>query len=362
LAQPAADQFLVTIPIQNLYYLFCYAWARFPEGALADVGIEACPDLPNLFARVLVNGVNKLIRRGLDRGYVGVTEETRSPRGRLLIDRIAKEQTLRRGSVFCQFDELQHDVLHNQILKATALALAREENIVPALSHELRMIARRLVGITEIPITADVFGRVQLFRNNRQYALLMRLCEFVFRSRLPCPDGKTSRFADILKDEEKMSRVFEEFLRNFYFYEQNRFTVSSENMYWNARSYSAGGMSLIPIMKTDVTLRCPSKIIVMDAKFYAEPFPRSYGVRKLRPAHLYQLFAYLKHASQSSPSTPVEGALIYAAAEEGFLEHYQIEGHAVTIAAIDLMKPWPLIHSELLKLVADSIPLELPAN
>ena len=108
----------MTIPIRNLYYLFCYAWERYPEGGSTEVGIDDCPDLPNLFARVLINGVNRLLRRGLDRGYLSFEEELRSPRGRILIDRTIKEQTLQRGGVYCQIDELRHDVLHNQIIKA----------------------------------------------------------------------------------------------------------------------------------------------------------------------------------------------------------------------------------------------------
>ena len=54
------------IPIKNLYYLFCYAWARFPQGGSVEVGVEESPDLPNLFGRLLVRGVNQLLRRGMD--------------------------------------------------------------------------------------------------------------------------------------------------------------------------------------------------------------------------------------------------------------------------------------------------------
>src|SRR5687767_201482 len=108
----------MTIPIRNLYYLFCYAWQRFPEGGAVEVGIDESPDLPNLFARLLINSANRLMRRGLDRGYCETNEETRAPRGRMLLAEIAKRQTLRRGSVVCAFDELTADVLHNQIIKA----------------------------------------------------------------------------------------------------------------------------------------------------------------------------------------------------------------------------------------------------
>ena len=51
----------MTIPIRNLYYLFCYAWRRFPPGGAVETGVDASPDLPNLFARLLVNDVRTLL-------------------------------------------------------------------------------------------------------------------------------------------------------------------------------------------------------------------------------------------------------------------------------------------------------------
>ena len=105
-----------------------------------------------------------------------------------------------------------------------------------------------------------------------------------------------TRFSDILNDEEKMSRVFEEFLRNFYYYEQSSYSVSSEEMRWRVNEAN-GDVSLIPVMRTDITLRSQFKTIVMDAKFYADPFPLSYGSPKLRAGHLYQLYAYMKNAA-----------------------------------------------------------------
>ncbi len=78
----------------------------------------------------------------------------------------------------------------------------------------------------------SIFRSVQLSRNSAQYSALMRLCEFVCREMLPNEDGSGSRFSDILRDEERMSRVFEDFLRNFYFYEQSAFKVRREDMRW----------------------------------------------------------------------------------------------------------------------------------
>ena len=36
------------IPIQNIYYLYLYAWQRFHQGVQITVGEDWGPDLPNL--------------------------------------------------------------------------------------------------------------------------------------------------------------------------------------------------------------------------------------------------------------------------------------------------------------------------
>lgn len=348
----------MTIPIRNLYYLFCYAWERYPEGGTTEVGIDDCPDLPNLFARILVNGTNRLLRRGLDRGYLTFEEEKNSPRGRILLDRTMKEQTLKRGTVYCLIDELQRDVLHNQIIKATAKLLLRDAKLAPSLAHELRLIDHKLNDISDVRLTIDLFRRVQLFRNNGQYLALIRLCEFVCRDQLPEEAGLGGRFTDIQRDEERMSRVFEDFLRNFYFYEQVEFTVGREDMRWRVDASPGGDPSLMPIMRTDVTLRSEDCTIVMDAKYYADPFARSVGVPKFRSAHLYQLFAYMKHAAdRGGAAHPVKGVLVYASPANQTLHRYRLDGHEIAIAAIDLSQPWPEIHKILLELL-DSLTVD----
>ena len=135
----------MTIPIRNLYYLFLYAWARFPGGAIGEAGIDESPDLPNLFAKLLSAGTRRLFRRGLDRGYKTFTDEMVGPRGRLRLDRMIKEATQLRGTAVCDFDELTHDVLHNQILKATLTNLARCVDVEQGTRHELRSLAQAVL-------------------------------------------------------------------------------------------------------------------------------------------------------------------------------------------------------------------------
>lgn len=338
----------MSIPIRNLYYMFCYAWQKMPDTSEIAVGAEDAPDLLNLFAKLTASGINGIIRRGLDRGYVGFVEETRAPRGKMLMDAVLKEQTLRRGSVVCSFDELTPDILHNQVLKATARKLSRSYGVDPALAHELIVIQKRLSHVSDIRVTASTFGRIQLCRNTRQYVPLLRLCEFVHRRLLPVPGGDGFMFSGFLEDEVAMSNLFEEFLREFYRHEQNEYKVSSEQMQWHGVATDPGGWSVMPLMVTDITLRSPSSAIVMDAKYYKEPMVSAFGSPKLRAAHLYQLSAYMQRtaAGQSPPS--VSGALIYGVKDSPFSLGYVLNGHTVRAEGVDLSLPWPNVRSRLL--------------
>lgn len=340
------------IPIKNLYYIFCYAWANFPSGGMVEVGKDDAPDLQNLFTKLLIENLNRIIRRGVARGYVSREEDLKGPRGRLLLDEIIKRQTLLRREAACQFDELQTDILKNQIVKATAKMLERSPNVEKPYRHELGSLARRLDAVSDIRLSSGAFRRVQISRNDRSYGMLMKLCEFVFLSALPEEDGAGAGFADVLDDEVIMSTVFEDFLRNFFVHEQAEFTVSRDQYYWDAVSLTETGSNLLPVMQTDIVLRSPDRTIVADAKYYREALKgREKSTPKLISSNLYQLFTYLHHAQRREPGKQIDGMLIYPTVGYELREEYALSGHRVCISTINLDQDWPKIHDDLIGLL-----------
>ena len=177
-----------------------------------------------------IGGTRRLLRRGLDRGYETFTDELIGPRGRLRLDRMVKETTQLRGTAICDFDELTHDVLHNQILKATLTDLARCSEVEKEIRHDLRSLARRLHDVADIRLSTSCFRRIVISRNNREYIFLIRLCEFVFWSLMPEEGGATARFQQVLDDEVRMSAVFEDFLRNFFQLHRTEYRVRAESL------------------------------------------------------------------------------------------------------------------------------------
>jgi 5-methylcytosine-specific restriction enzyme subunit McrC len=107
------------IPIENIYYLYCYAWNRFEEAQSIQLGAGKSPDLPNLLGRVLLHGTRMLLRRGLDRNYRDCMDEIATVRGRIELGASLRLRARSMRRLVCEFDELSHDLLHNQIIKAS---------------------------------------------------------------------------------------------------------------------------------------------------------------------------------------------------------------------------------------------------
>lgn len=60
----------MAIPLENVYYLLCYAWNRLDARDRVDVSAVPGNRIENLLAKVLIEGTAHLLRSGLDRSYV----------------------------------------------------------------------------------------------------------------------------------------------------------------------------------------------------------------------------------------------------------------------------------------------------
>lgn len=337
--------------------MLLYAWGYFRSSDVKSVGEDDSPDLPTLLAKVLVDRTHRLLRQGLDRGYLEIREDTRTPRGRLCLGEMVKRQTRLRGVAVCDFDELTPDVLHNRILLETLIRLASSDRLDRYVRHDLLLTARRMGGVSRIRLTSDVFRRVQLSRNNAQYGLLMHICELLFHDLMPDTQDGSRRFLGVAHDQIRMSALFEDFLRKFYDIELAEGSARAEIMAWDATSPTPADLGYLPVMKTDITIRLPGRVIVVDAKYYPSHLVRNqFGSERLISGHLYQLSTYLAHVGLREDTDQISGILIYPQNGEPVELHYQLLGYPVTIASIDLSAAWTDIHDRLLLLARRSGP------
>ncbi len=346
------------IPIQNIYYLLCYAWNKLEERNVVDVsGIESTSVL-DLFAKVLIGGLRHLFKRGIDRGYVTYAEDTKCLRGKICFAPTIKRNLLMKAQVFCEYDELNHNVLHNQIIKASLGSLIRVEGLNIELKDELIGLYRKLQEIDDIQLSSAIFSRVQLHRNNGFYDFLLKICELIYDNLLITEDPGKSKFRDFLQDETKMAYLFEEFVRNFYKIElaskYHGYKVKgSEYIFWDVKEADGDGENFLPVMKTDISIRTPSAYIIIDTKYSKETL-QSYHKKTVKSKDLYQLFAYLKNIEKRGGEfINCEGILLYPTVDQDLDLKYEIQGHKISVRTIDLSKDWRKIHNDLMLIVGE---------
>jgi 5-methylcytosine-specific restriction enzyme subunit McrC len=337
------------IPIQNIYFLLCYAWDKLEEKDVVDVDPVGVTELVDLFARVLINGTNHLLKRGFDRNYVAHEEWTSRLRGKINFDTVAKTGAVT-ATLPCEFDELSYDVLHNQLLKATIRRLIRAPGISRENAEVLNGLSRQLAEVRDIEITSRLFGQVQLNRNNKFYDFLMKVCELIHHNLLISETAGRSHFIDFTRDEMQMAALYEGFVRNFYRL-HSRYKVKREDIRWTWIPEDQAAAGLLPKMQTDVSLMSDDRKIIIDCKYTPKVTQRHYQAEAdtLRSTHLYQLNAYLDNLLPQDAGC--EAMLLYPTTDKPMSHAYMHKGHKISIRTIDLGQPWQEIHRHLLELV-----------
>ena len=338
------------VPLANIYYLLCYVWDQLPARDLIDVGSIPGNRIENLLGTVMKEGVARLLRQGLDRGYVDFDEEGRRFRGKLLMTETMSRALLPNGYVACRIDDLTYDVPHNRVVKAAMRALAGLKELDPHLRQALRDHCRRMDEVADVELSLRAFRNVQLHRNAARYALLVHVAYLVAQSLFPEEGSSRRRFHRLDENEQFMGRLFERFVRKFLQREQSEYYVRAEKVTWNQGVMTDSDRSWLPEMKTDVVLNKLSRRLVIETKYYAEPYQENRGRRTIRSEHLYQLLAYISHLRSPDRPNP-DGMLLYARAEQDYEMNYELAGQCVLVRTLNLNQNWEHIHRDLLALV-----------
>jgi 5-methylcytosine-specific restriction enzyme subunit McrC len=338
------------IPIGNIFYLFCYAWNRFKEGAHTRVAAENAPDTPHLFARALLAALEAIGARALDRDYVEREADLRHIRGKINISRSMRLSVTHPGYAACVFSELEQDVIPNQIIKATLKQLIKTNVLESAARDAVFGRARWFADVSDVRVDTSMFRRVKLHRNNGHYGLALAICELIHHCLLPDEHNGGYRFRAPEDDDTLMAKVFEDFLRNFWRLEQSEYKVSVEQLSWAAIG-SPDHLALLPDMRTDVVLRRPGRTIIADAKYYRSAVTSYFGVDKLISANIYQIQAYMR-AMERTKGGETEGLLVYPTTSRTLELDYRIDDRMLRVRTVDLSAPWPDIALRLRSILA----------
>jgi 5-methylcytosine-specific restriction enzyme subunit McrC len=340
------------IPIENIYFLLCYAWNKLYEKKRINISIEDATELVDLFAKILINTTKTLLKRGLDHNYIDKIDEIPGIKGKLLFSQTIKSGILQKQRTICIYDEFSSNILTNQILVTTLHQLVKTKGLDKNLKNEMLLLMRMFPDISRIKISSSLFRKIRLNRNNKFYGFILNVCQIIYESLLPTENEGEYAFTDFLRDENKMAYLFESFVRNFYSIEQNKYRVGREIIYWDFEEVGDSNNAYLPQMRTDITLESENSKIIIDAKFYSETMSKNYGQKKIQSANLYQLFSYLMNQRDDSEKTlSATGILLYPTVDEDYDLRYRYGTHEIQIRTVNLNSNWRNISNRLKKII-----------
>lgn len=333
------------IPIKNLYYMLCYSWDHLSEMGEAEVLGDDDKDLPNLLTRILLVKLRSLIKRGFYREYVELKEETSTLRGKVLFSESIATTSFKRGKMHVRYEEMSHDILHNQLIKSTLQQLVKMKELDEELRKQTSNLANYFHEVTPIKLNRELFNGIKLHRSNRHYRFVLDICQFLMESSLLNEEDNTSSFADFYRDPREMAMLFENFVRNFFRNELQSYNVSRETIYWQAEGDND---RYLPRMQTDITLKSQQRKIIIDTKYYQQTLTSNRGSEKVHSGNLYQLYAYLNNQKSDLLTS---GMLLYPEVNHTLDLDYQIQEYGIQVCTVDLNLAWRKIHERLLEII-----------
>jgi 5-methylcytosine-specific restriction enzyme subunit McrC len=348
------------IPIQNVYYMLSYAFQVLNAQGYKNIATERFHNTAELMAAILAKGIAIQIKRGLGKEYIPQTEALSALRGKLDIAESIKTQAILKKQMVCTYDDFSVNGTMNRIIKATVELLLKSD-ISKTRKKELRKLMVFFLDVEPIDLYS-VNWNIQYNRNNQTYRLLISVCYLVVKGLLQTNSDGSIRLMDFL-DEQRMHRLYEKFILEYYRKEFPEITANASKIPWQLDD---GNGTMLPEMNTDIMLTYGNRVLIIDAKYYTHTAQSQFGKHTLHSGNLYQIFAYVKNKDYelADKSHEVSGMLLYAKTDEEVFpdNQYLMSGNKITVKTLDLNCDFTDIAKQLNAIVSEHFGIEKRAT
>ena len=345
-----------SILIKNIYYMLTYAFQVLRQSNFEEIDSEEFENIQDLFATILSKGLAQQLKQGLYREYITVNEELSTLRGKVDITSSIKLKMQRKRFLGCEHDELSENNRFNQIIKTTANLLVRQSSVSTEHKAELKKEILFFSNVDEIAPSLIRWDTLKFQRNNQGYKMLLNVCYFVLEGLLYSDEQGDFKVASFL-DEQRMCHLYERFILEYYRYHyKGIITANSTQVKWNVDD---GVIDFLPIMQTDIMLKCKGKTLIIDAKYYGRTMQTGqYNATTLHSNNMYQIFTYVKNQDVAGDGS-VSGMLLYAKTDEAITPNNQfmMHGNKISVKTLDLNIAFKDIASQLDSIAQDHFDL-----
>jgi 5-methylcytosine-specific restriction enzyme subunit McrC len=342
-----------SIFIKNIYYMLSYAFTSLNQSNFEDVAMEEFENMHNLFAAILSKGIGQQLKQGLYREYLNKKENMAVMRGKIDIPGTIQKKIAHQQVLACEYDELSENNTLNQILKTTAMILLRHSKVDAEYKDALKKEMLFFSHVDTMDPAAIKWSSIRFQRNSQTYRMLISICQLILQGMLLTTDSGDYKLASFI-DEQRMSRLYEKFILEYYIKEYPELNASASQIPW---VLDDGIGTMLPVMQSDIMLSHGDKVLIIDAKYYTYTTQVQYDIHSLHSGNLYQIFTYVKNKDAELAGQPheVSGMLLYARTDETTQpdNEYQMSGNKISVKTLDLNRVFSEIAAQLNKIAED---------
>ena len=327
------------INVKNVYWMLAYAFRTIQQDEIKKINTEQFDDIYDLFCVMLTQGINKQLKRGLNKEYITIKEETKCLKGKILLDESLKKNTIRNMKMVCEFDDYSINSYMNQILKTAAMELIKSNKVINiSRKNDLKRTMLFFRDVSIIDKKTIRWSSLKYDRNNSSYKILMNIAYLILEGLIINKEDGKKEFAEFI-DDQKMHKLYEKFILEYYRFHFPELCASAPQVKWDVNEDSL--IELLPKMQTDIVLKYKNQKLIIDAKYYSKIFQKNelYNKETFRSNNLYQIYTYVKNEDKNN-SGDVSGLLLYAKTDEEIQKsaQYNMSGNIIMVSNLELDK------------------------
>lgn len=339
------------IPVQNIYYMLSYAFQILNEQGYRKIAAEKFHNTTELCAEIIIVAVNRQIKNGIEKEYVPRLDDVVTVRGKINISESIKKQVILRKQLTCEYDEFSVNTYKNRIIKSTMLLLLKS-NIKVEQKEKIRKLLLYFSDVNILDVRY-IDWNINFNRNNKSYRLLISICYLIIKGLLQMQKDGSITMKDYF-DEQRMCRLYEKFILEYYKKEFPSMDVSSSQIQWCLDDeYN----NCLPIMQSDIMISHKNNILIIDAKYYSNNIQSYHEKKSVISGNLYQIFTYVKNLAFNNRDKKVSGLLLYAKTDSDVQVEentYLMSGNKIGTAKLDLNCDFSEIKKQLDNIILDN--------
>lgn len=339
------------IPVQNIYYMLSYAFQILNEQGYRKIAAEKFHNTTELCAEIIIVAVNRQIKNGIEKEYVPRLDDVVTVRGKINISESIKKQVILRKQLTCEYDEFSVNTYKNRIIKSTMLLLLKS-NIKVEQKEKIRKLLLYFSDVNILDVRY-IDWNINFNRNNKSYRLLISICYLIIKGLLQMQKDGSITMKDYF-DEQRMCRLYEKFILEYYKKEFPSMDVSSSQIQWCLDDeYN----NCLPIMQSDIMVSHKNNILIIDAKYYSNNIQSYHEKKSVISGNLYQIFTYVKNLAFNNRDKKVSGLLLYAKTDSDVQVEentYLMSGNKIGTAKLNLNCDFSEIKKQLDNIILDN--------